>query len=139
MPAHIRHKDVKIQVLRAGALIGTLRATDITVTQDATKDRSQYAGSPDYFGDLEHQGWSGSVTVEVTGSEVDDLVDAQINERARRDREEEVQIVYTELYADGGQRTYRFSRCFVTMGARSSQGARYTKTLDFQADERVAV
>jgi hypothetical protein len=140
MSTSIRGHQTAVKFFRNGQLVNLATLTRFEIQMDSSMSKSFYVGSPVPEGDQTIEGWSGSADLEVKGPELDDLMDAIINQNMAGVGVDEITIVDTEMYPDGRSRTYVYSG--VRLSTSKSQGGlneKVTKRLNIQANLRTLV
>ena len=136
--ASIRGHLGTIKVFRQGKDATIINVTNFEANQDSTFIRSHYAGAQLPIGDQSIEGFSGSIDVEVTGPEVDDIVDAIVVQNLNGIGVEDITMVLTENYPDGRTRSYVYFDMQLRMSKRNpGQTEKVTKRLEFQASGRL--
>ena len=138
MSASIRGHNTSIKFLKNGQQVGFANVTKFDVNQDSSFMRSNYVGQALPEGDQSQDGWSGSMDTEVKDAAIDDLIDALVTQNLSGIGVDEVNIVDTERYADGTQRSYVYIDVQAKMSkSQAGSNAKVTKRLDFQASGRI--
>jgi hypothetical protein len=140
MSASIRGHQGKIKFFKDGGDLKILNITSLDINQDSNFIRSNYVGNPIPEGDQSFEGWSGSIDAEVKGSEIDDLIDALVEDNLNGIGVSDYTFVSTEEYSDGTSRSYVYFDCQFKMSRKNGgQQEKITKKLDFQASGRKAL
>ena len=138
MVASIRGHQAVIKAFKNGVNVGLVTVTRFDVNQDSTFMRSNYVGQAIPEGDQDNQGWSGTMDLEVKGSEVDEMIDALVSQNLAGIGAEEVTIVDTENYGDGKVSSYvYFDVQFKMSKSQGGSTEKITKKLDWQASGRL--
>ena len=138
MTASIRGHKGSIKVFVSGKDAEIINITSFEANQDSTFSRSHYVGQQLPVGDQTIEGWSGSLDTEVTGAQIDDLIDLITAENLRGVGVEDKTLVLTENYPDGQVRSYVSFDCQFKMSKRNPpQTEKVTKRLEFQASARL--
>lgn len=140
MSASIRGHQALIKAFKDNGDVNLLNITQFDVNQDASFSRSFYVGRSEGEGDTSFQGWSGSLSVEVKDSMVDDFIDALVTDNLNGIGVADYTLTDTEYYADGTSSTYvYFGLQWKMSKSVGTMDAKVTKKLDFQADGRLKV
>ena len=138
MSASIRGHQGSLKVFKAGKDTSLINITRFEVNQDSTFSRSQYVGQQLPVGDQTQDGWSASVDLEVTGSEVDELIDALITQNLNGIGVEDLTMTLGENYPDGQVKSHvYFDMQFKMSKTNPNQTEKMTKRLEFQASGRL--
>lgn len=134
----IRGHQGSIKVFKQGKDRGIINVTSFEANQDSTFIRSNYVGQALPVGDQTEEGWSGTIDTEVTGTEVDDLIDEVITENLNGIGREDITMILGENYPNGQIRNYVYFDVQLKMSKRNGpQTEKVTKRLDFQASGRL--
>ena len=112
--------------------------TRFSVSEDSSFSRQYFVGTPFAQGDQSIDGWSGNFETQVSGDQVDALVDALITPNQAGVSIPDPSIVATEQYTDGTTATYVYFDVQFRMS--KDQGGlqeKVMKRLDWQASGRV--
>lgn len=137
MSASIRGHQGQFKVFQDGALQSIVNLTSVDVSQDSSFSRSHYVGQAEPEGDQAMEGWSGSCDAEVKDASIDEFIDALITANLAGIGVSDYAFTTTELYADGGSKTYVYYDVQWKMSRK--QGGlqeKITKRLEFQAAGR---
>jgi hypothetical protein len=140
MPASIRGHQGQFKIFENGALVNIVNLTSVDIKQDSTFSRAYYVGAAQPEGDQSCEGFSGSVEAEVKDEEIDNFIDALINNNLNGIGVSEYTFMSTENYGDG--RTASWVYFDVQWKMSRKQGGlneKVTKTLEFQASGRLKV
>lgn len=138
MVASIRGHQTVVKAFKNGTNVGLVTVTRFDVNQDSSFMRSNYVGQAIPEGDQDNQGWSGTMDLEVKGSEVDAMIDALVSQNLAGIGAEEVTIVDVENYGDGQTQSYVYFDCQFKMSkSQSGSQEKVTKKLDWQASGRL--
>lgn len=134
----LRGHQGTLKLFRQGQDANIVNITNAEANQDSTFIRSFFVGAQLPVGDQSIEGFSGSIDVEVTGPEVDDVIDAISTQNLNGIGVEQITMVLTEFYADGTNRSYVYFDMQLRMSKRNpGQTEKLTKRLEFQASGRV--
>lgn len=140
MAASIRGHMGSIKFFRDNGSQNIVNITKYDANQDSSFSRTFYVGKAVPEGDQTIEGWSGSVDLEVKNAEVDDMIDALVNDNLIGVGVGSYSLQLEERYPDGTQAIWVFFDCQFKMG-RSQGGLneKVTKKLDFQSSGRLRV
>ena len=133
----IRGNRGQFKIFENGELKNIVDITSVEVNQDSSFIWSIFVGRPVPEGDQAIEGWSGSISLEVRNSEVEDFIDGLVTNNLNGIGVSDYTFLTTELYGDGPTRSYvyvdvqcRFSR------SQSGLTEKITRRLEFQASFR---
>ena len=136
--ASIRGHLGSLKIFKAGKDAEIINITNFEANQDSTFQRSFYVGQQLPIGDQTIEGWSGSIDTEVTGTELDDIIDAISTQNLNGIGVEAITLILTENYPDGRSRSYVYFDLQLKMSKRNpGQTEKVTKRLEFQASGRL--
>src|ERR1035437_9285035 len=136
--ATIRGHQTQVKTLQNGQPVDIVTVTSFDAKQDATFMRSKFVGNPVPEGDVAEEGWSGTMEMETQDAHLEDLVDALVTQNLNGVGVDQVQIVDTENYSDGTNRSYGYFDVQCKMSKKAgSMSDKVKKTLDWQASGRL--
>jgi len=140
MPASIRGHQGQFKIFENGGLIDIVHLTRVEVNQDSSFSRSMYVGQAVPEGDQAIEGWSGSVEAEVKNANIDEFIDALVNNNLNGVGVSDYTFVVTENFGDGTTKSYVYYDVQWKM-SRSQSGLteKVTKRMEFQASGRLAL
>lgn len=140
MPASIRGHMGQFKIFVNGALADIVHLTRAEANQDSSFSRSMYVGQAVPEGDQAIEGWSGSVECEVKGPQIDEFIDALVNNNLNGVGVSDYTFLITENYGDGTSKSYVYFDVQWKMSrSQSGLNEKVTKRLEFQASGRVAL
>ena len=140
MSASIRGNNYRLDVLMDGQEFSIDTITNVNINQDSTFLRSNFVGSPIAEGDQTHEGWSGSMDMEVKNAVAEAIIDAVVAGVLNGVGAPQVSIVETETYNDGTTISYMYGDVQMKLSKTSpGQNAKITKRLDLQMGYRKQV
>lgn len=138
--AAIKGHQTQFRILENGNIVDIIEITKFTRNQDSTFSRSNYVGKKEPVGDQTHEGWSGSIDMEVANAKIEDFIDGLIEGVQNGIGKKDYALVDTELYDDGTSRSYMYYDCqFKLSKDNGGLDAKVTKKLDFQASGRTKI
>jgi len=140
MPASIRGHQGQFKIFENGGLIDIVHLIRVEVNQDSSFSRSMYVGQAVPEGDQAIEGWSGSVEAEVKNANIDEFIDALVNNNLNGVGVSDYTFVVTENFGDGTTKSYVYYDVQWKM-SRSQSGLteKVTKRMEFQASGRLAL
>ena len=140
MGVSIRGNNYRIDVLIDGKEFTIDSITNVSINQDSTFTRSQYVGQGITEGDQTHEGWSGSLDMEVKSAIAEIIIDAITAGVINGVGAPKVAFVETELYTDGTSASYMYGDVQLKISKTvGGQATKTTKKLDIQAAYRKPV
>jgi hypothetical protein len=138
MTASIRGHNGQFKIFENGELKKIANITKVSISQDSSFSRAMYVGQAIPEGDQSIEGWSGSLDMETKDSEVDNFIDALVNNNLQGIGVSDYTFITTENYPDGRTKSYVYFDCQFKM-SRENGGLneKITKKLDFQASGRI--
>lgn len=138
MGASIRGHSGQFKIFQDGELKNIVNITKVDINQKSDFMQSMYVGNPVPEGDQTIMGWEGSIDTEVKDAEVDEFIDALIQNNLNGIGVSDYTFISTENYADGRTSSYVYFDVQFKM-SKSQEGlqSKMTKKLDFQASGRV--
>lgn len=136
----IRGHQAKFTLLRDGAPVTIDSIQRVSMNQDSSFSRQFFVGNPIPEGDQSFEGWSGSLDMQVRDGIVDEFIDALVANNLAGINISDYNLIITELYTDGTQKSYAYDDCQFRM-SRDQGGLteKVSKRLDFQAAVRIAL
>lgn len=137
MSASIRGHQGQFKIFQDGQLKNIVNITKVDINQKSDFMQSNYVGNPIPEGDQTMMGWEGSIDCEVKDSEIDDFIDALVQNNLNGIGVSDYTFISTENYADGRTSSYVYYDCQFKM-SKSQEGlqSKMTKKLDFQCSGR---
>lgn len=135
--AAIKGHQTEFRILEDGNIVDIIEITKFSRNQDANMSRAYYVGKKVGVGDQTHEGWSGSIDMEVANAKVEDFIDGLITGIRNGIGRKDYALVDTELYDDGTSRSYVYNDCqFKLTKDNGGLTEKVTKKLDWQASDR---
>lgn len=133
----IKGHQTEFRILEDGNIVDIIAITKFTRNQDSSFSRSNYVGQKTGKGSQTHEGWSGSIDMEVDNAKVEDFIDGLINGIKNGVGKKDYALVDTENYEDGTSRSYVYTDCqFKLSKDNGGLTENVTKKLDWQASDR---
>lgn len=140
MSVSIRGHQGQIKLFADGGLLDIVDITRVEIAQDSTFMRTFYVGRATPEGDQSIEGWSGSIDLEVKGSQVDDLIDALIENNLNGIGVSDYTFISQENYADGTTKSWVYFDVQWKMSkTQPGMTEKMTKRLEFQCSGRKAL
>jgi len=137
MTASIRGHQGKFLIYQDGALVNIVNLTNVDINQESSFMKTYYVGQAVPEGDQAIEGWTGSVELQVKGPEVDNFIDALVNNNLNGVGVSDYAFVVTENYGDGTSASWGYSDIQWKMGRKSGGlNEKITKRMEFQAMTR---
>jgi len=136
----IRGHKGQFKVFENGQLTNIVDITNVDVSMDSSFSRTMYVGRPLPEGDQSVEGWSGSCSLEVKDSSVEEFIDALVTANLNGIGVSDYSFITIEEYGNGTRKSYVYFDVQWKM-SRSQGGLsdKITKKLDFQASGRQAL